>query len=95
MTDTRSTHSGADLDPDYAGTENEYLVEAIGVGRGDRRPDRSLQHGRPEPNLLYNLASAFMGIPSPRRPTPKWARISASQARSAPARSSWKASKSA
>jgi peptide/nickel transport system substrate-binding protein len=49
----------------YAGTENEYLVEAI--GSVDVVDDLTVQFNmdRPEPNLLYNLASAFMGIPSP------------------------------
>lgn len=49
----------------YAGTENEYLVEAIGsVEVVDDLTVRFVME-RPEPNLLYNLASAFMGIPSP------------------------------
>lgn len=49
----------------YAGTENEYLVEAI--GSVDVIDDLTVRFNmdRPEPNLLYNLASAFMGIPSP------------------------------
>ncbi len=49
----------------YEGTENEYLVEAI--GSVDVIDDLTVRFNmdRPEPNLLYNLASAFMGIPSP------------------------------
>ncbi|RVT81733.1 ABC transporter substrate-binding protein [Rhodobacteraceae bacterium CCMM004] len=49
----------------YAGTENEYLVEAI--ESVDVVDDLTVRFNmkRPEPNLLYNLASAFMGIPSP------------------------------
>lgn len=49
----------------YAGTENEYLVEAI--GSVDVVDDLTVRFNmdRPEPNLLYNLASAFMGVPSP------------------------------
>ncbi len=49
----------------YEGTENEYLVEAI--GSVDVVDDLTVRFNmdRPEPNLLYNLASAFMGIPSP------------------------------
>ncbi|SHH34708.1 ABC transporter substrate-binding protein [Marivita hallyeonensis] len=49
----------------YAGTENEYLVEAI--GSVDVIDDLTVRFNmdRPEPNLLYNLASAFMGVPSP------------------------------
>lgn len=49
----------------YAGTENEYLVEAIGSVEVVDDLTVRFNMNRPEPNLLYNLASAFMGIPSP------------------------------
>lgn len=49
----------------YAGTENEYLVEAIDTVEVIDDLTVRFNMERPEPNLLYNLASAFMGIPSP------------------------------
>jgi peptide/nickel transport system substrate-binding protein len=53
----------ADWIPDFAGTENAYLVEAIGsVEVVDDLTVRFIM-ARPEPNLLFNLASSFMGIP--------------------------------
>lgn len=53
----------ADWIPDFAGTENAYLVDAIGsVEVVDDLTVRFVM-ARPEPNLLYNLASTFMGVP--------------------------------
>lgn len=50
----------------YAGTDNEYMVEAIEkVEVVDPQTVRFVMK-RPEPNLLYNLSSVFMGIPSPK-----------------------------
>lgn len=56
----------ADWIPDFAGTDNAYLVEAI--DRVEVIDDLTVKFvmKRPEPNLLYNLASTFMGIPSQR-----------------------------
>ncbi|MFN3228157.1 MAG: ABC transporter substrate-binding protein, partial [Hyphomicrobiales bacterium] len=53
----------ADWIPDFADTENAFLVEAIeSVEVVDDLTVRFVM-ARPEPNLLYNLASSFMGIP--------------------------------
>lgn len=53
----------ADWIPDFADTENAFLVEAIkSVEVVDELTVRFVM-ARPEPNLLYNLASSFMGIP--------------------------------
>ncbi len=52
--------------PDFAGTENAYLVEAIGSVEIVDPLTVKFVMSRPEPNLLYNLASIFMGIPSPK-----------------------------
>ncbi len=50
----------------YAGTENEYMIEAIDkVEAVDEYTARFVMK-RPEPNLLFNLSSVFMGIPSPK-----------------------------
>ena len=58
-----NAQSVADWIPDFAGTENNYLVAAIeSVEVVDDLTVRFVM-ARPEPNLLYNLASAFMGIP--------------------------------
>ena len=50
--------------PDFAGTDNAYLVEAI--DKIEAVDDLTVKFimKRPEPNLLYNLASTFMGVPS-------------------------------
>ena len=50
--------------PDYEGTENAFLTEAI--ERVEVVDDDTVKFhmSRPEPNLLYNLASGFMSIPS-------------------------------
>jgi peptide/nickel transport system substrate-binding protein len=52
--------------PDYAGTENAFMVEAIDkVEVVDPLTVKFIMK-RPEPNMLYNLASSFMGVPSPK-----------------------------
>lgn len=49
--------------PDFKDTENAYLVAAIDkVEVVDPLTVRFVM-SRPEPNLLYNLASTFMGVP--------------------------------
>lgn len=52
--------------PKYKGTENEFMVDAI--DRVEAVDDYTVRFvmKRPEPNLIYNLASAFMSIPSPK-----------------------------
>jgi peptide/nickel transport system substrate-binding protein len=59
-----NAQSIADWIPDYRGTENEYLIDAI--ERVEVIDDMTVKFvmKRPEPNLLYNLASSFMGVPS-------------------------------
>lgn len=53
----------ADWIPDFAGTDNAYLVAAIeSVEVVDNLTFKFIMK-RPEPNLLYNLASTFMGVP--------------------------------
>lgn len=49
--------------PDFADTENAFLVAAI--EKVEVIDDLTVKFvmARPEPNLLYNLASTFMGIP--------------------------------
>lgn len=54
----------ADWIPDFAGTENDYLVNAIDTVEVVDELTVKFVMKRPEPNLLYNLASTFMGIPS-------------------------------
>ena len=49
--------------PDFAGTENAYLVAAIEKVEVVDPLTVKFVMSRPEPNLLYNLASTFMGIP--------------------------------
>lgn len=52
--------------PSYIGTENAFMVEAIDkVEVVDPLTVRFVMK-RPEPNMLYNLASSFMGVPSPK-----------------------------
>ena len=48
----------------YAGTDNEFMVAAI--EKVEVIDDHTVRFvmSRPEPNLLYNLSSVFMGIPS-------------------------------
>ena len=49
--------------PDFKDTENAYLVAAIkSVEVIDPLTVKFVME-RPEPNLLYNLASTFMGVP--------------------------------
>lgn len=52
--------------PKFAGTDNAYLVEA--VDRVEVVDDYTvrLHMKHPDANLLYNLASGFMGVPSPK-----------------------------
>ena len=52
--------------PKFAGTENEYLVAAIDKVEvvDDLTVRFVMKH--PDANLLYNLSSAFMGVPSPK-----------------------------
>lgn len=52
--------------PTFAGTENAFMVEAIDkVVVVDPLTVKFVMK-RPEPNMLYNLASSFMGVPSPK-----------------------------
>lgn len=52
--------------PKFAGTENEYLVGAIDkVEVVDDLTVRFLMK-HPDANLLYNMSSGFMGVPSPK-----------------------------
>ncbi|MBB6464431.1 peptide/nickel transport system substrate-binding protein [Aminobacter lissarensis] len=52
--------------PKFKGSVNEYLVDA--VDRVEVVDDFTVRFvmKRAEPNLIYNLASSFMGIPSPK-----------------------------
>lgn len=52
--------------PKFTGTENEYMTSAI--ERVETVDDHTVRFimKRPEPNLIYNLASVNMGIPSPK-----------------------------
>ena len=51
--------------PFFAGSENEFMVEAIeSVEVVDEHTVRFVM-ARPEPNLLYNLSTVYMGIPEP------------------------------
>lgn len=54
----------ADWIPDFEGTENAFLTAAIGSVEVVDPLTVKFVMDRPEPNLLYNLGSAFMGIPS-------------------------------
>lgn len=58
-----NAQSVADWIPDFADTDNAYLVGAVeSVEVVDDLTVRFIM-SRPEPALLYNLASTFMGIP--------------------------------
>jgi peptide/nickel transport system substrate-binding protein len=58
-----NAQSVADWIPDFAETENAYLVGAVeSVEVVDDLTVKFIM-SRPEPALLYNLASSFMGIP--------------------------------
>ncbi len=59
-----NAQSIADWIPDYRGTENEYLIDAIESVEVIDDLTVKFVMKRPEPNLLYNLASSFMGVPS-------------------------------
>lgn len=50
----------------FAGTDNEFMVAAIDKVEVVDEHTVRLVMNRPEPNLLYNLSSVFMGIPSPK-----------------------------
>ncbi|MGB3555285.1 MAG: ABC transporter substrate-binding protein [Jannaschia sp.] len=54
----------ADWIPDYEGTENAFLTAAIESVEVLGPLTVRFNMNRPEPNLLYNLGSGFMGIPS-------------------------------
>ncbi len=59
-----NAQSVADWIPDFLDTENAYLTAAIkSVEVVDDLTVKFVME-RPEPNLLYNLGSTFMGIPS-------------------------------
>jgi len=58
-----NAQSVADWIPDFAGTENAYLVAAIDKVEVIDNLTVKFVMKRPEPNLLYNLSSTFMGIP--------------------------------
>ncbi|MBL4811024.1 MAG: ABC transporter substrate-binding protein [Rhodobacteraceae bacterium] len=53
----------ADWIPDFADTDNAYLVGAVASVEVIDELTVKLVMSRPEPNLLYNLSSTFMGIP--------------------------------
>lgn len=52
--------------PLFEGSENAYLV--AGIDRVEKVDDHTVKFvmKHPDPNLLYNLASAFMGVPEPK-----------------------------
>ena len=52
--------------PTFAGTENAFMVEAIDKVEIVDPLTVKFVMKRPEPNMLYNLASSFMGVPSPK-----------------------------
>ena len=52
--------------PNFAGTENAFMVEAIDKVEVVDPLTVKFVMKRPEPNMLYNLASSFMGVPSPK-----------------------------
>lgn len=58
-----NAQSVADWIPDFADTENAYLVAAVdSVEVVDELTVRFIM-SRPDPSMLYNLSSSFMGIP--------------------------------
>lgn len=67
-------HDGEQFDADvirwwieqYRGTENDYLVNAIGAVTVLDPHTVRFDMKRPDPNLLFSLASSFMGIPAPK-----------------------------
>jgi peptide/nickel transport system substrate-binding protein len=52
--------------PEFEGTENAFMVEAIDKIEVVDPLTVKFAMKRPEPNMLYNLASTFMGVPSPK-----------------------------
>lgn len=52
--------------PKFAGTPNEHVASAIAKTVVVDEHTIRFEMSRPDPNLLYNLASYFMGIPSPK-----------------------------
>ena len=52
--------------PNFAGTENAFMVEAIDKVEIVDPLTVKFVMKRPEPNMLFNLASSFMGVPSPK-----------------------------
>ena len=52
--------------PKFAGTENAYMTEAIEKVEVVDDLTVKLHMKTPDPNLLYNLASSFMGVPAPK-----------------------------
>jgi peptide/nickel transport system substrate-binding protein len=59
-----NAQSIADWIPDYRGTSNEYLIDAIESVEVIDDLTVKFVMKRPESNLLYNLASTYMGVPS-------------------------------
>lgn len=56
----------ADWIPLFAGTDNEYLVGAVAKVEVVDEYTVKLTMKHPDPNLLYNFSSVFMGIPHPK-----------------------------
>lgn len=52
--------------PKFKGQENAYMVEAIDKVEVVDDLTFRFHMKNPDPNLLFNLASAFMGVPSPK-----------------------------
>ena len=50
----------------FGGSDNEYMVEAIDHVEVVDDLTARLVMKRPEPNMLYNLSSVFMGVPEPK-----------------------------
>jgi len=55
----------ADWIPLFNGSSNAYMTDAIDSVEVVNNLTVKFHMKRPEPNLLYNLASTFMGVPSP------------------------------
>lgn len=58
-----NAQSVADWIPDFAETDNAYLVGAVASVEVVDNLTVRFAMSRPEPNFLYNLSSTFMGIP--------------------------------
>lgn len=56
----------ADWIPMFDGTDNAYLVAAVEAVEVVDEHTVKFVMKHPDPNLLYNLASAFMGVPEPK-----------------------------